>query len=133
MPVFLQEKTQSPQRTSRRSRTIPVETPPPTPATHEPPEIKVTEEQPHQQTPEQLLDAIFQELKSLRRAQPDGEFSIIRLLAGLLQVVVFFCLLVSIWLLMQTPRDNELVLVTIGFAIVLQLVALTFYLMQGRK
>jgi hypothetical protein len=40
---------------------------------------------------------------------------------------------VSIWLTMEPARRLDLILITLGFATVLQLMALTFYLMQIRK
>ena len=122
----VQEQPPTPLRTSRRSRPAPQEPPPPT-------QSETIEEQTEPQSPEQLLDNILRELKNMRRSEGYGEFSIIRLLAGLLQVIVFFCLLVSIWLTMEPTRKLDLILITLGFATVLQLMALTFYLMQNRK
>jgi D,D-heptose 1,7-bisphosphate phosphatase len=121
----VQEQTPTQLRSSRRSRPAPPEPPPPP--------SESVEEQTEPQAPEQLLESILQELKGMRKTQGYGEFSIIRLLAGLLQVIVFFCLLVSIWLTMEPARRLDLILITLGFATVLQLMALTFYLMQIRK
>lgn len=132
----VQEQPATPVRQSRRSRTIPVEPPSPAP---QPPffqtaaETKNAEEKPEANTPEQLLNSILQELKIMRRSQDDGEFSIIRLMAGILQGIVFFCLLAGILLMMQTPKDSDLILITLGFAIVLQLMALTLYLIHQQK
>ena len=120
----VQEQTPTQLRSSRRSRLASPEPPPPS---------ESVEEQTELQAPEQLLESILQELKGMRKTQGYGEFSIIRLLAGFLQVIVFFCLLVSIWLTMEPARRLDLILITLGFATVLQLMALTFYLMQIRK
>jgi D-glycero-D-manno-heptose 1,7-bisphosphate phosphatase len=120
----VQEQTPAQLRSSRRSRLASPEPPPPG---------ESVEEQTELQAPEQLLESILHELKSMRKTQGYGEFSIIRLLAGFLQVIVFFCLLVSIWLTMEPARRLDLILITLGFATVLQLMALTFYLMQIRK
>ncbi len=82
---------------------------------------------------EQLLDCILKQLKSMRRESMFGEFSIMRLMAGIVQIIVLLCLLISIWLLMSPTRQDNAVLITLGFAMVLQVMALTFYIMHRRK
>jgi len=62
-----------------------------------------------------------------------GEFSIMRLMAGVVQIIVLFCLLITIFLLMRPARQDNSVLIALGFAMVLQMMSLTFYIMQGRK
>ncbi|MCX5637880.1 MAG: HAD family hydrolase [Planctomycetota bacterium] len=107
----------------------------------EPPEPELTEPQPvpaEQETPAdktiQLLEAILGQLKKMQRAEMFvGEFSITRLMAGIVQIVVLFCLLVTIWFLMSPTRQDNSVLIALGFATVLQMMALTLYIMQGRK
>jgi len=107
----------------------------------EPPEPELTEPQPvpaEQETPTdktiQLLEAILGQLKKMQRAEMFvGEFSITRLMAGIVQIVVLFCLLVTIWFLMSPTRQDNSVLIALGFATVLQMMALTLYIMQGRK
>ena len=83
-------------------------------------------------TTEQLLADILEQLKKTQRDEMFGEFSIMRLLAGILQVVVLFCLLVGIWFLMSAERQDNFVLISLGFAIVLQLMSLTFYIMHRK-
>jgi D,D-heptose 1,7-bisphosphate phosphatase len=82
---------------------------------------------------EQLLDCILEQLKGMRRNDMFGEFSIMRLLAGIVQIIVLLCLLISIWFLMSPARQDSAVLITLGFAAVLQVMALTLYIMHGRK
>jgi len=82
---------------------------------------------------EQLLGGILEQLRSMQRADMFGEFSIMRLIAGVVQIIVLFCLLISIWLLMSPTRQDNAVLIALGFAMVLQMMSLTFYIMQGRK
>ncbi|MFZ0034083.1 MAG: HAD family hydrolase [Sedimentisphaerales bacterium] len=82
---------------------------------------------------EQLLDGILEQLKSMRRSEMFGEFSITRLIAGIVQVIVLLCLLISIWFLTNPGRQDNAVLITLGFAAVLQVMALTFYIMPKRK
>jgi D-glycero-D-manno-heptose 1,7-bisphosphate phosphatase len=82
---------------------------------------------------EQLLSSILEQLKIMHRADMFEEFTMIRVIAGIVQVLVFLCLLVSVWLLMNPGRGDNLLFAAIGFAIVFQLMALTFYIMQGRR
>jgi len=82
---------------------------------------------------EQLLNSILEQLRSIQRADMFGEFSIMRLMAGIVQIVVLFCLLITIWFLMSPDRQDSAVFISLGFAGVLQLMSLTFYIMQGRK
>jgi len=82
---------------------------------------------------EQLLIGILEQLKSMQRADMFGEFSMMRLIAGAVQVIVLFCLLISLWFLMSPTRQDNSVLISLGFAMVFQMMSLTFYIMQGRK
>lgn len=84
-------------------------------------------------TTNELLGDILVQLKSMQREELFHEFSVMRLMAGVVQVIVLFCLLVTIWFLMSADRQDNLVFTALGFAIVLQLMALTFYTMHGRK
>lgn len=81
----------------------------------------------------QLLNNILGQLKGMQRANMFSEFSFIRLIAGTLQIIVPFCLLVALWLLMRPNRQDNSVLISLGFAMVLQMMSLTLYIMQGRK
>ena len=82
---------------------------------------------------EELLSSILGQLKSMQRADMFCEFSTMRLMAGVVQIIVLFCLLISIWLLMSPARQDSSVLIALGFAILGQVMALTFYIMQGRR
>jgi D,D-heptose 1,7-bisphosphate phosphatase len=104
--------------------------------TAEQPNKQQTEDIEQSSTPEetkQLLNNIMGQLKGMQRANMFGEFSIMRLIAGVVQIIVIFCLLVTIWLLMRPARQDNSVLISLGFAMVLQMMSLTFYIMQGRK
>jgi D-glycero-D-manno-heptose 1,7-bisphosphate phosphatase len=100
---------------------------------HQEPQIR----QPKQDIPsdktEELLSSILVQLKSMQRAEMFGEFSVMRLLAGIVQIVVLFCLLVTVWFLMSPDRQDNSVFIALGFAIIFQLMTLTFYIMQGKK
>ncbi|UCC97269.1 MAG: HAD-IIIA family hydrolase [Phycisphaerales bacterium] len=80
-----------------------------------------------------LLTSILTQLKTMQRDEMFGEFSVMRLIAGVVQIIVLFCLLVTVWFLMSPERQDSSVFIALGFAIVFQLMALTFYIMQGRK
>jgi hypothetical protein len=103
---------------------------------HEP-EPELEERPPEQVSPsattDELLGGILAQLKSMQRAEMFDEFSIMRLLAGVVQVIVLFCLLITVWFLMSPTRNDNLVFMALGFAIVFQLMTLTFYTMHGRK
>ena len=82
----------------------------------------------------QLLQAILEQLKKMQRAEMFGkEFSIPRFLSGIVQIGVLFCLLLTILFLLSPARKDNSIMILLGFAAVLQLMALTFYIMQERK
>ena len=79
------------------------------------------------------LNSVLKQLKSMQRTDMFGEFSTMRLMAGIIQIIVLFCLLISIWFLMSPNRQDNSVFIALGFAMVLQVMSLTFYIMHGRK
>jgi D-glycero-D-manno-heptose 1,7-bisphosphate phosphatase len=82
---------------------------------------------------EQLLEDIKLLLKNHQRNEQFSEFSAMKLIAGVLQVLVLFCLVVAVWYkLSPTGKDNA-VLTAIGFAITFQLITLTLYIMHKDK
>jgi hypothetical protein len=82
---------------------------------------------------EQLLEDIKFLLKSHQRNNLYTEFSAMKLLAGVLQVLVLFCIVVAIWYkLSPTGKDNA-VFTAIGFATIFQLITLTLYIMHKDK
>ena len=82
---------------------------------------------------DELLTNILEHLRRMQKSDMFGEFSLMRLLAGIVQVFVPFCLLLALWFLMGSRRQDNNVFLALGFAVVLQLMALTFYLMHGRR
>lgn len=83
---------------------------------------------------EELLAGILEQLRGMRKSEMFiAEFSLLRLIAGVIQVFVPFCLLMAVWFLMGTTRHDNNAFVALGFAIALQLMALTFYVMHGRR
>ena len=81
---------------------------------------------------ELLLSSILEQLKRLNRESMFGEFSILRMMAGVVQGFVFLCLLISIWFLINPVAQENAVLIALAFAGVFQLMALTFYIMHRR-
>jgi len=79
---------------------------------------------------EYLLEEIKLLLKSKNRVEQYSEFSAFKLLAGILQAAVIFCLVVAIWYKLSPTGKDGAVFTAIGFAIVLQLMSLTLFIMQ---
>ncbi len=109
----------------------------PRPAEHRTRRIEFKAEPAETETPadttRELLNSILGQLKTMQREEMFGEFSVMRLIAGVVQIIVFFCLLVTLWLLMSPQRQDSSIFIAMGFAAVFQLMALTFYVMHGRK
>jgi D-glycero-D-manno-heptose 1,7-bisphosphate phosphatase len=84
---------------------------------------------------EELLAAILEQLKSARRIGmfSESEFLISRFMAGVIQFAVLFCLLIGVWFLMGPDKKTDQILISLGFAAVLQIMALTLYTMQGPR
>ncbi len=80
---------------------------------------------------EQLLAGILEQLRRMQKNEMFvAEFSLLRLLAGIVQVFVPFCLLLALWFLMGSNRQDNSALLALGFGAVLQMMALTFYMMH---
>lgn len=111
----------------------------PHPTAHESPPLRPETESPppdekiHTETTERLLTNIFDQLKSMQRSNMFERFSMFRYIAGVLQGAVVLCMLITISLLMSPNRQDNSVLIALGFAAVLQLMSLTFFMMQGPK
>jgi len=83
---------------------------------------------------EALLEEILRQLRASRRESLFDEFSFWKFLSGVLQVVVLFCLLMSLYFLLgQTPPKMEAVHLSVQYAIVVQLMVVAFFLMRDRK
>jgi len=95
----------------------------------EPPRIRRIELKAPPPEPEPPADQTHE----LLRTEMFGEFSVMRLIAGMVQIVVLFCLLATVWFLMSPQRQDSSVFIALGFAVVFQLMALTFYVMHGRR
>ncbi len=81
---------------------------------------------------QQLLLGILDQLKSMQRDTMFDEFSLLRFVAGVAQIGVFVCLLISVWFLLSPERPFDAIFTTLGYAVVLQVMCLTLT-MQGRR
>ncbi len=80
----------------------------------------------------ELLEEAVGHLKGMRRADSYEEFSVMKMLAGILQIVVIFCLVLSLWFLLDPHRGLSWVHTSLAYAAVLQLTAIAFYVMKFR-
>jgi D,D-heptose 1,7-bisphosphate phosphatase len=101
---------------------------------HAGPQSASLEEETDSEKTMQLLSAILEQIRRMQRTEMFGaDFSITRLLAGVVQIGALFCLLLTVWFLMGPAPQNSSIQITLGFATVLQIMALTLYVIQGRK
>jgi len=131
--IDVQQPAPEPQEPEIQQTEPPKQPPEPPMQTFEPQTQPPAEQQIPADKTEALLSSILGQLKSMQRAEMFGEFSIMRLMAGIVQIIVLFCLLVTVWFLMSPERQDNSVFIALGFAIVFQLMTLTFYIMQGKK
>jgi len=97
------------------------------------PERTVVGQEASDQPAEQLLRGILEQLRAMHRTDMFSEFSVMRLIGGIVQIIALFCLLVSIWFMLSPNRQASSVFISLGFAIFFQLMSLTFYMMRERK
>ena len=106
--------------------------------TDTPPKLRTVKPKPAPSTEQpdkmhRMLEDVLTHLKRHDREQMFEEFSIFKLASTVAQVVVFFCLLLSLWFLMDSTRPASSVHTAIGFAAVFQLMVVAFCLMEKRK
>jgi len=81
---------------------------------------------------QETLNEVMRYLKKVDRLNMYDEFSWLKVVAGGLQVVVFFFLMLSVWFLMQ-DREASAVHTVLLYAAVVQLMTIAFYLMRDRR
>ena len=81
----------------------------------------------------QLLNEIIEQLKFNQRTRMFDEFSVTRMLAGITQVAALSGFALAVYLVTKPQRNIDEILLYLGFAIFLQALALTFYIMNERK
>jgi hypothetical protein len=82
---------------------------------------------------EKLLEEIRLMMKSRNRQELYTEFSILKLFAGFMQIVVLGCLFIALRYKMSPIEADSAVYTAIGFAIVFQIMTLTLYIMHRDK
>jgi D-glycero-D-manno-heptose 1,7-bisphosphate phosphatase len=82
---------------------------------------------------QQLLAEIVEQLRRMQKTDVFSEVSIMRVLAGVIQAFVPFCLLAAIWFLQSEQPQYNHIFTALGFGAVLQMMSLTFYIMQARR
>lgn len=82
---------------------------------------------------ETLLHEVLSHLKMAYKLGKDEDFSIWMILAGACQILAIGCIVVAMWFFLDSTRSGESVLVMLGFAGVIQLMTMTFFLMRGRN
>jgi len=87
----------------------------------------------HNDKTHQLLEETIRHLKIKNRTDMFEEFSVMKLIAGVIQIGVLFCLVLSVCFLMDQTRTADSVHTAIGYAIILQLMAIAFYIMRDHK
>jgi len=80
-----------------------------------------------------MLEDVLKHLKKAERNEMFEEFSWFKMLSMATQIMAAFCLLLSLWFLMDDAKGSGSVHTAIGYAIAFQLMAITFYIMRDRK
>ena len=91
------------------------------------------EEPPDSDKTTRLLEEVVKYLKMAQRESMFDEFSWMKVIAGAAQVLVFFCLVLSLWFLLDHDKGADSVQTTLGYAIVFELMSIAFYMMRDRK
>ena len=96
---------------------------------HISPKVKLA----HPEKTHRLLEEVLRHVRIGRREEMFHEFSLAKLFAGISQGLVVFCLLLSLWFLMDSSRPVTAVHTAIGYAIVLQLMTIGLYMLRDGK
>jgi D-glycero-D-manno-heptose 1,7-bisphosphate phosphatase len=80
-----------------------------------------------------LLEEILRHIKEMQREGMFEEFSMAKVIAGIIQAIVLLCLFLSLVFLTDHTKNASSVHTMIGYAIVLQLMVIVLYMMRDRK
>jgi len=80
-----------------------------------------------------LLEEILRHIKEMQREGMFEEFSMAKVIAGIIQAVVLLCLFLSLVFLTDHTKNASSVHTMIGYAIVLQLMVIVLYMMRDRR
>lgn len=128
-PVQAPEPKPQPQRRASRRKKAPPQKPVPEPVVKKEPKLADTVSMQMDDSPEQTLRDILKELKKIQRDESEGKFSIGILFAGVLQMLVVFCFVMAVGFLIQPERPVDLIIITLAFAAVVQLMSIGFYIL----
>jgi D,D-heptose 1,7-bisphosphate phosphatase len=81
---------------------------------------------------ETLLHELLSHLKSTHRVGQYEDFTLTKVAAAAAQVLAIACLIVSLWHFIDPTRSESWTLMMLGYAAVLQLMAIAFYMMRER-
>lgn len=98
--------------------------------------VKIAQETPIEEqadNTDHLLKEILQHLKTDSRNKLYDDFSLFKLLAGMTQIVVVFCLIVSLWFWLSPKYTTEMVQIMNGYAIALQLLVIALIMMRSKE
>ncbi|MHC5059797.1 MAG: D-glycero-alpha-D-manno-heptose-1,7-bisphosphate 7-phosphatase [Planctomycetota bacterium] len=113
-----------------RQKEQPVEAP--VKAKEPPAKVKAKEEVDASRT-HKLLEEMLRHIKEMKREGMFEEFSLAKVIAGIVQALVMLCLFLSLLFLTDPAKGEGSVHTMIGYAIVLQLMVIAFYIMRDRK
>ena len=88
---------------------------------------------PEPESIEQMLKELHTYLRKANRNEMFEEFSTMRFAATILQTLVVFCLILSLWFILDDNKTLNAVNTTIGYAITLQLMVIAFCLLRKKK
>jgi D-glycero-D-manno-heptose 1,7-bisphosphate phosphatase len=82
-----------------------------------------------------LLEEVLQHLQGIRRAgmYDKDEFSLMKMLAGSAQIIVIFLVLLSLWMLLDKSFARDTVNITLRYATLAQLMAISLFVMNKKR
>jgi len=80
-----------------------------------------------------LLEDVVKYLKRASREDMFEDFPVLKIAAWVVQFLVLVCLAMSLWFLMDSAVGADTVHTSLGYAMVLQLMAIALYMMHGWK
>ena len=95
--------------------------------------MKVKHEEAESTRTNRLLEEMLRHIKEMQREGMFEEFSLAKVVAGIVQALVLLCLFLSLLFLTDHTKSASSVHTMIGYAIVLQLMVIAFYMMRDRK
>ena len=88
---------------------------------------------PEDQNTHTLLNQILRELKNLNRRQSFTDFSVPKLIAGITQMLVLFCLILAFWYRSAPQPDPDIVHSCLFLALIFQTLTLTLLIMHKQS